>query len=153
MIHRDLIVRARGALGPRRQRPKAIAVRRAVSDAYYAVFHALCHMCANSLVGATKSREQAWRRVYRGIDHGRTRDELGRQPVQALHPDLPRFAAIFRQLQLDRHQADYDPAPLNRGIVGTRALVDDAETALRIIDGLLDEVRRELSAILITKPR
>ena len=45
---------ARGALGSGMGRPRQAELRRAISAAYYAMFHALALCGANTLVGATR---------------------------------------------------------------------------------------------------
>ena len=59
----DLIASAERMLGKgQRSNPRQSDLKRAMSTAYYAVFHALCRNCADSLVGKTRvSRSQpAW---------------------------------------------------------------------------------------------
>ena len=49
-------------------------LRRAVSTAYYAMFHALANSNANALVGApTNNDAMAWNRAYRALEHGDAR--------------------------------------------------------------------------------
>ncbi|MDX8354678.1 hypothetical protein SLH47_20105 [Cognatiyoonia sp. IB215182] len=86
-------------------------LRRAISTSYYAVFHALAKLCADSLVGATKSRRpnKAWVEVYRGLDHGTSRQACDRAKKVAFPDELKDFADAYLQLQAARHEADYDP--------------------------------------------
>lgn len=151
MMH-DLIARARSSLSGSR-RPKSVYLRRAVSDAYYALFHALALMCADQLVGATMRNSGAWTRIYRGLDHGRAKSELQRRDVQTLDPAVARIAATFVQLQEDRHAADYDPVSTlkRRSDVEPRILL--AETAIADVQSLVPDMKRELAAILIVKAR
>ncbi len=55
-LEEDLLETAARLLSLRRLRgrPKQADLRRAISTAYYAVFHALCRMCADSLTGKGK---------------------------------------------------------------------------------------------------
>ena len=55
-----------------RGRPRQTELRRAVSAAYYALFHTLANSCATTLVGSTRAnRDQtAWRQTYRSLEHG-----------------------------------------------------------------------------------
>ena len=85
-------------------------LRRAVSNAYYAMFHALANSNADVLIGSPHDdlTTAAWIRVYRGLDHNKARrafeihrDDLS---VEGAH-----FADTFIDLQKRRHSADYDP--------------------------------------------
>ena len=55
-------------------------LRRAVSTAYYAVFHRLAECCAEMLVGssATQLTRDMWSQAYRGLDHGRIKNQCRR---------------------------------------------------------------------------
>lgn len=44
---------ATGGVSGDRGRPRQADLRRAISAAYYALFHALCRCCADTLAGAT----------------------------------------------------------------------------------------------------
>lgn len=151
MMH-DLIARARSSLTGSR-RPKSVYLRRAVSDAYYALFHALALMCADQLIGVTIRNGEAWRRVYRGLEHGRAKSELQRRDVQILDPAIARVAAAFVQLQEERHTADYDPVSVLRRRSDVEPLILLAETAINDVQSLGPDVGRELAAILIVKAR
>ena len=151
-MHRDLLTRGRMGLHGR-GRVRSVFVRRAISDAYYALFHALAHMCADTLVGSTRRRSEAWRRIYRTLDHTQVREELRRPEVKAIHPMLVDFAADFARLQDARHVADYDPAPAFRRRDDALALLNVAETAISDIEALPADARLELSAALVAKRR
>src|SRR5690625_3909949 len=93
------------------RRPKQADLRRAVSGAYYAVFHELARTCADVLVGATKRNRpnKAWVEVYRGLEHGAVKDACRRANKIDFPQEIKDFAEAFGQLQSVRHQADYDP--------------------------------------------
>lgn len=85
-----------------RVRPRQASLRRAVSSAYYAVFHMLvADACRN-----WKLRHQ--RTVLeRAFEHGRMRQVSDKVKATA-SPDLKAVAAGFVKLQHLRHRADYD---------------------------------------------
>ena len=58
--------------------PLPDSLRRAVSTAYYAVFHALANSNADCLIGVPTSPllEHAWDRARRGLDHTPARRNL-----------------------------------------------------------------------------
>jgi len=93
------------------ERPIQANLRRSISSSYYAVFHALAKLAADSLVGATKSRRpnKAWVEVYRGLDHGTCRQACDRAKTVNFPDRLHDFSDAFLQLQEARHSADYDP--------------------------------------------
>lgn len=93
------------------KRPTQSEIRRSISSAYYAVFHALARTCANSLVGKTPSHRpnKAWVEVYRGLNHG-VCSRACKDANKVEFPDcIQEFADAFHQLQEHRHKADYDP--------------------------------------------
>ena len=136
-----------------RGRARSAFIRRAVSDAYYALFHSLAEMCANSLVGSTRRRTEAWRRVYRTLDHVQVREKLRRADVSAIHPAVSKIAPNFARLQDARHAADCDPKSAFRRRGAAIMLLNIAEAAISDIEALLAAARLELSAALATKRR
>ena len=112
MRWQDLITSSRllaATLNPNAQ-PLQDSLRRAVSTAYYALFHALTSSNADCLVGTPHDplSEHAWSRVYRGLNHNAARRSL-LQDSGLFSPQIKQFASAFAQLQDLRHQADYDP--------------------------------------------
>ena len=106
MDPRDLIKTARGmaVLGP--QQPTQADLRRAISTAYYALFHCLALSGADLLIGA--ERDSAWHQVYRALEHGKTVRICDDDQRMAEFPESIReFAAAFVFLQRERQQADY----------------------------------------------
>ena len=91
-------------------RPTNEHIRRAVSNAYYALFHALAASNADVLVGELHDAltAEAWYRAYRGLDHSRARREL-QQHRGELSAESQNFVDMFSLSQERRHLADYDP--------------------------------------------
>ena len=68
----DLIASARKLLGEGQVgSPRQSDLKRAQSTACYAMFHALCRNCADTVVGKTKANrsQRAWIQAYRAMDH------------------------------------------------------------------------------------
>lgn len=86
-------------------------LRRAISTAYYAVFHALAKVCADCLVGTDETirPKKAWVEVYRGLDHGTSKNACEQARNIGFPDEVKEFAAAFRRLQEARHLCDYDP--------------------------------------------
>lgn len=82
--------------------------RRAVSTAYYAVFHALAKLCAESLLPDREKDESAYSRIYRALDHGPLKNVCTQAPLKD-HGVIKTFAPIIVLLQAERHRADYSP--------------------------------------------
>lgn len=110
----DLIFVSRSLLELRRKgKPRQADLNRALSTAYFAMFHALCRNCADCLVGKNKlSRsELAWIQAYRAVEHGFARNQCRNRTTMEKFPEEIRdFASNFVDLQEKRHLADYDPS-------------------------------------------
>ena len=116
MDPRDLLriaaLLAAGALGSRRGRPRQAELRRAVSTAYYAMFHTLAACCARQLARATpaSSSQTAWRQTYRALEPGYAKRQCERHDALREFPlEIRKFAQQFVLMQFQRHSADYDP--------------------------------------------
>ena len=116
--------------GERRGRPQQMQLRKAVSAAYYAMFHALATSNADLLIGASPQfrRLPAWTQTYRALDHGFAKSRM-QSGLNTFVPAIRNFGLSFIDLQNWRHLADYDP-----GTAFTRAdalhLIDRAEAAI-----------------------
>lgn len=93
------------------KRPTQASLRRAISTSYYAVFHALAKMAADSLVGVVKAKrsDKAWVEVYRGLTHGHCKTACEGAKNIRFPEELHDFSDAFMQLQEARHLVDYDP--------------------------------------------
>ncbi|MTW14808.1 hypothetical protein GJ689_01070 [Rhodoplanes serenus] len=136
------------------KRPREAFMRRAVSTAYYAVFHALCRLCADTVIGAIHHKSQAWERVYRGVSHTGAKAVLTSSKELAAFPsEFASFGAAFVLLQKERELADYGPAPFGKYFADTESLVGQAANAIVILNNLDDSHRRALAAALLVKAR
>lgn len=108
---RDLIAAGRATLQPPATQAAPAAIRRAISTAYYAAFHALIASNAYVLVGSARDQQtaDAWIRTYRNLNHNQAKTQL-QQHRNSLSTDVQVFADLFRDLQNERHNADYNPA-------------------------------------------
>lgn len=145
-IARDLVEREKG-------KPRQASLRRAVSTAYYSVFHALADLCADQLVGWRKP----WKilsPVYRSLDHNEARRLFERaRTTKAYGESVQRIGMAFLRLQQAREEADYDPEPFRYGRDDTRKLVEEARETVAAIRTLDAETRLLLAAHLVTKRR
>ena len=126
--------------------PTQADMRRAISTAYYALFHTLAASNAELIAGQPHSSisSYAWERVYRRLDHGRAKNNL-RVALDLLSQRGVNFARAFIDLQDRRQEADYNPNPQ---VVPSDALniIARAQTAIRDFAQLTQEERRLLAA-------
>ena len=81
-------------------------LRRAISTAYYAVFHSLARTAADLIVGA--DRNEAWYRAHRALEHGSAKSACQNQEAMLKFPsEIQEFAYAFATLQEARQRADY----------------------------------------------
>ncbi len=115
-------------------KPRQVNLKRALSTAYYAMFHALSRSCADSLVGTAGARRsrRAWQQAYRSVKHRYAKNQCKRQEISEFPESIQEFAGKFVELQAKRHQADYNPSyRLTRNDV-----YNDIETAAMAIEQL-----------------
>ncbi|MDE0026535.1 MAG: hypothetical protein OXP69_19165 [Spirochaetaceae bacterium] len=104
---------ARDILGLTTGRPRQIVLKRAISNAYYALFHCLAESNANMLVGGPNSdrSDPAWIQAYRALVHRKAKDKFRKQdPMRRFPKELRQFADEFCEAQLQREEAEYNPA-------------------------------------------
>ena len=142
-------------------RPRQASLRRSVSTAYYALFQAICEVCAAELVGWGKPWE-AFTPIFRSLDHSRVLEAL-RNPSMADKPELVRLSFAFGELKAAREWADYNPEPRPRYGAGkppksyTRSesltLIELAEEAIILLDRIDKPTRLKLAVRLVTKSK
>jgi hypothetical protein len=101
--------------------PRQVDVRRAISSAYYATFHATITAAADQFIGVTNRDTSRYGLVYRSVSHAWLRDlckEVQKPtlsnkfrphaPSSGFGPNVTAFAAAVVELQEKRHSADYD---------------------------------------------
>ena len=153
MNSRDLIETARGLTELSPRRPTQANLRRAVSTAYYAVFHGLASAAADLLIGKKNRSRQAWHQVYRALEH--TSAKKACQNTQAMRGfplEIQGFADTFVALQQARQRADYalDGRYYKLDVL---AEIDAAETAIARLEGADNQHRRNFAAHVLFKRR
>ena len=129
------------------------ALRRAVSTAYYALFHALCTICADGLVGWTQTVLVA--EVYRTLDHTTARRKLFGSEATTLSVQLRKVGELFATLQDRRHLADYAPPSAKAMLTRPGAMVSigEARAAIALLAGLDARTRQRLALLLLVSRR
>lgn len=102
--------------------PRQTDQRRAISAAYYAIFHAILTECADFIVGRTLRDAPSYKLVYRSIEHAQLKslcEDMGKStpknkykpylPPEGIGSDISAVARAILELQQKRHSADYDP--------------------------------------------
>ena len=121
------LIRARRLLAG--GQPSQEALRRAVSTAYYAMFHALATSNADLIVGArTPVNQSDWIATYRSLQHYRAENPLHGWP-HLFSPQVRNFATVIGVTKKRRENADYNPVvhfPQNQVITW----IDRAEQAI-----------------------
>ncbi len=145
--------------------PSEGQLRRAISTAYYALFHTFLRAGAERFMGLRANRRPGYAILYRGFNHGRMKTicaavdaprlspALERQlGCQAVHPDVRNCANIFLALQGARHRADYDPyAVFTHG--DAVKLTDQAELAMSIFARAPEDERSDFLALMLATTR
>ena len=147
------------------QGPGDAQLRRAVSTAYYALFHHVLRRAAEQFMGPGSEGSAGYALIYRGFDHGRmkavcealdvpTLKEKFRFSLKrsAVGQDMRNFASTFPALQEVRHLADYHPsvvfAPSD-----VASLIDTAEVAIEAFDRAPADERADVMALLMVGAR
>lgn len=145
--------------------PRQVDVRRAISAAYYAVFHAVLAAAADQIIGVTKRSDPHYALVYRAIDHKglRVLCNLAKQPKMpepypnylprnGLGRDLAAFATAVIELQDKRNTADYDPS-VRLKTVDALASIRAVEAALRRLARSEAAAKRAFLVMLLFPPK
>ena len=132
-------------IGPSRE-----AIHRAISTAYYAVFHAISAINADVRHGVptNPATAQAWTNTYRQMRHGFATGSL-RQNLFSLTQDARHLANSFINLKIARETADYDP---NRVMTVGDAnyWIGEARAALIAMQAMTAADRQTFSNITLT---
>ena len=132
--------------------PMQARLRRAVSTAYYALFHCLAASAADLFIGT--ERNPAWHRTYRALEHASARSECQRVQTTLEFPvEVRDFAEAFVALQKARQEADYaldTPAYQQSDVLG---YIVSGELAIRQFEQAAMDVRRGFLAHVLFRQR
>lgn len=147
MLHDDLLQQARDLASSDRHRPKQASLRRAISTSYYALFHALGFHISRTLLPASPTYLTSRAALRRTLEHAEMSSALAGfatgNPAEVYRNQLPngipasiqRLARIFRDLQHQRHLADYSVAS-KFSRVDAYTAIRDVAWALTALDEL-----------------
>ncbi|MEX2647574.1 MAG: hypothetical protein WD673_01015 [Alphaproteobacteria bacterium] len=129
-----MIVTARRLARARPKKPRQADLKRAISTAYYALFHALAQNAADCLAGTGAKRPaKAWSQAYRALEHGFAKSACEQARSLGFPPTICSCADAFVTLQQARHDADYDPH--------YRVLRDEALAAIALAEQAIQDLK------------
>ena len=145
--------------------PRKVDLRRAISSAYYGVFHATLTAAADEFVGKANRSDRRYALIYRSVDHRTLKQlctEVNKQqpsrpfvpyfPKSGFGPDIQNFAAAAISLQEKRNSADYDPL-IRVTSADAKLVIEKARTALERFDKADQTLRRVFLTLLLVRPR
>lgn len=145
----DLLLSARRLAKAAPSRPRQADLRRAVSTAYYALFHALACNAADCLVGTGRNRpDKAWTQVYRSLQHAQAKEACKKVRTLGFPETICECAATFITLQEARHDADYNPDHSVKRL-NALAAIDAAESAIENLDASARRDRMAFAVLLL----
>ena len=153
--HDDLLEQALDLIHKDPRRPKQASLRRAVSTAYYALFHLLISEAVANWKRASLRSELA-----RSFEHGAMKSASNRAqqstfPAQSAGAvaDLRYVARTFVQLQEKRHVADYDSATFWMKTEALQQVVWTQEAFVRWRRIRSEDIAQEYLLSLLVKKR
>lgn len=161
--HEHLLQQADRLIPPQRGRPRQADIRRAISTAYYGLFHAILTAATDQFVGKNSRDRAQYGLVYRSVDHSRLR-ELCNQvrsssekikpyaPSGGFDPEIHAFAAATVDLQEKRFIADYD-VMVSVNLSTALLAIASARAALVRFNRATEEQREAFLSLLMFRPR
>ena len=145
--------------------PRQADIRRAISAAYYSVFHATLAAAADQYVGAIHRGTNRYSLAYRSIDHQKIREICAKvklHPVpREISPYTPpagfdsetrNLASVLHELQQKRHDADYNPSIRVR-TSDARLAIGAARNALQRLQAADSKSREVFLGLLLFRIR
>ena len=148
------------AVGARRQ----VDLRRAISNAYYALFHAALTEAADDFVGKRNRQTFRYAAVYRSVSHKYLRnlcDDITKDSLPAKYSssvpsggfgsEITEYAAALSSLQERRHTADYDPLA-NTRLSDASLAVAESRSALAKFRQVSRAQKKAFSTLVVFAP-
>jgi hypothetical protein len=144
--------------------PRQVDIRRAISAAYYGVFHFILRETADEFIGAGLRGSPLHVLAYRSVAHARLAELCAEARKSPLPPRLARvapagafsrrirdFAGLLLELKEKREAADYDPS-LKFKIADAAQIVQTAQSAIGRFQSAPAGERRAFLALLVFAP-
>jgi uncharacterized protein (UPF0332 family) len=145
--------------------PRQVDIRRAISAAYYATFHATVTAAVDQFIGVTNRDKSRYGLVYRSVSHAWLRDlckEVQKStpsnkfkpyiPSDGFGPNVSAFATAVVELQEKRHVADYD-VMIRMNKSDAVLAINTARAALRRFEKAKEARRVAFLSMLLFPPR
>lgn len=145
--------------------PRQVDLRRAVSSAYYALFHLTLTALADEMIGAANRSSQRYALVHRGIDHRALKDlclVLSKTTVPPrFAPFIPAgffgrdflvYAGAVVALQNERHRADYDVTARYK-TSSARSAIAQSRRGITAFRGIEASRKKMFLTLLLCPPR
>lgn len=159
--------------------PRHIDLRRAISSAYYAIFHAIVTQATDDFVGRRQRHTPMYELVYRSIEHraikriceavvnqAKNKQQkknakqepnlpkwyVRNQPKGGFGADLEGMAAAVIELYEKRQVADYDPL-FNVSVSDATLAVDTGRIALGKFRTASRAARKSFVSLIVFPPR
>lgn len=139
--------------------------RRAISAAYYAVFHAVLTELADTFVGQEQRKDIRYTLAYRHVDHRQleflSNQVIKQRPEKKYQPFFPddgfdnairKFSTLIVELKGNRNSADYDPSQWVK-IADARVAISQARSAIESLKTAPEEDRQAFLTLLAFPPR
>lgn len=130
-------------------------LKRAVSTAYYAMFHAVCASAVELLPGAyaDPAAAAAWLQAYRGPEHTHVRNQCRNVGIMAPFPvEIREFARAFVEVQSQRNRADYNPL-FDFSPTDVSTIIDNTEIAINQLAAAPLAIRRAFAIAILLRNR
>lgn len=145
--------------------PRQADLKRAISNAYYALFHAILTRAADDVAGSSNRHTARYALVYRSVQHRKLSDLCS----EIVKPNLKQKYAVFEpqggfgqeinavatavvELQEKRESADYDPLFRVR-MTDTIAAIATSRSAVTRLAGANATRRKMFIALVLFTPR
>jgi len=139
-----------------------VDLRRAISAAYYALFHFSLAAAADMVLGPNAQSSDGYSLVYRSVDHSRLR-ALCTQLSGSKTPAVPfsptggfgaiaDFARLAASLYEQRNLADYDPSR-SYTVNETKILISESRQAIAWFQSGSPEQQKAFLTLLLFKSR
>lgn len=150
----ELIAQANRLARATKRKPRQVDLKRAVSAAYYAMFHAMAKECADMIAGTGRHRsDAAWVQVYRALEHGVAKNACKQARSKGFPSQIVTFAETFVALQEERHTADYHPQSLYARAAVTTLVADAAQAIADLGQATRSDRRAFVALVLLREPR
>ena len=148
-----MIVTARRLAIASPKKPRQADLKRAISAAYYALFHAMAKDAAELLVGVGPTKPgKAWSQVYRSLEHTAAKTACKAVRNLGFPQSINVCADAFVTLQQQRHEADYDPDCRVLRVDAIDA-IELAEDAIRNLKTAPRRDRKAFAVLLLLRKR